>query len=239
MSRLKFISVSVVGLFACLSSALSWPHVRGGELPSTVEQKVGPIKLENEYLVDGLAKLNMQTQGVGFAIEFLPGTPNSPPPPDPRFTTEKDAGTLGKALDWLCDLDPRYTWKLQGRTINIIPRDRFAEPTYLFNRRLSGLTFVDLTNADDSLEKIFKPIVKPSESVISLSSAGSFAKPWTATFEDITVRDALNRVAENLGAGHGWMVYGNDETRIIDFYALLLTKAEADKRRKQNGIASP
>jgi hypothetical protein len=234
MSRFKFIlSMCVIGLVSSTSSS-SRTQVKGADLPDPVEQKVGPIILENEYFVDGLAKLNVQTRGVGFAIEFLGGKTNSPPPADSRFTTERGTGTVGGALDWLCGLDTRYTWKLEGQTVNIIPRERLSDPNYFFNRKLSGLKFVDLRSANDSLDKIFKLVAKPTESVISLSDAGSFSKPWTVTFENTTVRDALNRVAENLGVGHGWMVYGNDETRIINFYDLLLTRAEAEKRKNHN-----
>jgi len=235
MTRFKSIlSMCVIGLLLSSTSSSSQTQVKDSDLPDPVEQKVGPIVLKDEYFIEGLAKLNMQTPGVGFAIEFLPGTTNSAPPPDSRFTTERGAGTVREALDWVCGLDPRYTWKLEGRTINIIPRDRLSDPNYLFNRKLSGLRFVELRKADDSLDKIFKPVARKGESVITLSDAGSFSKPWSVAFENITVRDALDRVAENLGVGHGWMVYGNEETRIINFYDLLLTKAEAEKRKNHN-----
>ena len=68
--------------------------------------------------------------------------------------------------------------------------------------------------------------------MIELSGIGTFPRPWSATFENITVRAALNRVAENLGEGHGWLVTGNEETRLITFYELLLTKAESEKRKQ-------
>jgi hypothetical protein len=236
MTPLKFM-LSFSCLIASLTLNSSHPskgQTQGADLPDSTEQKIGPIILENEYFVDGLAKLNIQSQGVGFAIEFLPGTRNSPPPPDSRFSTERSSGTLKDALDWLCGLDPRYTWKREGRIINIIPRDTLSDPNYLFNRKLSGLRFVDLRHASDTFDKIFKPVSKVNESVISLDDAGSFSKPWTVAFENISVRDALDRVAENLGAGRGWMVYGNNETRIINFYERLLTNAEAERRKSHN-----
>jgi hypothetical protein len=93
---------------------------------------------------------------------------------------------------------------------------------------------VDSTSADDTLQPIFQPVSKPSESVITLNDSGRFLKPWTAEFTNITVRSALNRVAENLGVGHAWMVTGNDEVRIISFYELLLTKSESERRKQQD-----
>lgn len=236
MTRLKFIlSIScLIALLTLNSSHSSKGQTQEADLPDSTEQKIGPIILENEYFVDGLAKLNIQTQGVGFAIEFLPGTRDSPPPPDSRFSTERSSGTVKDALDWLCGLDPRYTWKHEGRIINIIPRDMLSDPNYLFNRKLSSLRFVDLRRANDTLDKIFKPVSKLNESVISLDDAGSFSRPWTVAFENISVRDALDRVAENLGPGHGWMVYGNNETRIINFYERLLTNAEAERQKSHN-----
>lgn len=228
--------VSLVLSIGCLVAALIWPCVprtkpqtEGENSPDLLEQKIGRIVLANEFFVDGLAKINMQAHGVGFSIEFLPG---SPPPPDSRFTADKGPGILKDALDWLCGLDPRYTWKLKKRTVNIIPRDRLSDPKYLFNRKLPALRFVDLRSANDTLDKIFRPVARQGESVISLGDAGSFSKSWTATFENITVRDALDAVAEHLGEGHGWIVYGDDNTRLINFYDLLLTKAEAEKRKR-------
>src|SRR6266849_10601886 len=134
MNYFKFIlSTCVVGLLVSSTFSLTRTQVKDADVPDLVEQKVGPLVLNNEYFVEGLARLNMQTNGIGFAVEFLPGTTTSAPPPDLRFTTENEAGTVKHALDWLCSLDPRYTWKLEGRTINIIPRDRVSDPNYLFN----------------------------------------------------------------------------------------------------------
>jgi len=113
-----------------------------------------------------------------------------------------------------------------------MPREKLNDPKYIFNRRLSKLTFADSASADDTLRTIFQPVSDDGESVIQLSAIGKFPKPWSATFESITVRDALNRVAENLGPGHGWMATGNEKTRLISFYELLLTKAEAEMRKQ-------
>lgn len=233
IQRIKFIFSICCGL-AILNSPTSTAgrgRVQRAELPDPMQQRVGPIILENEYLVEGLAKINLQTTGVGFAIEFLPGTKNSPPPPDPKFRAQLSGGALQEALDWLCSLDPRYTWRRDGQIVNIVPRDKVDDPSYLFNRILSRLTFADSVAADDTLQPIFQPVSKPGESVIQLSGIGRFPKPLSAAFENISVRSALNRVAENLGVGHGWMVSGNNETRIITFYDLLLTKAEAERRK--------
>jgi len=197
-----------------------------------LEQRIEAVNLENEYFIEGLAKLNLQTKGIGFAVEFLPGTKNSAPPPDRRLTAQINNVTVKDALNWLCSLDHRYTWTRDGLTVNVIPRDRLDDPQYLFNRKLSKLAFTDLVNADDTLQTIFRPVSNPAESVIQLSGIGTFPKPWSAKFENITVRAALNRVAENLGVGHGWMVTGNEETRLISFYEQLLTKAESENRKQ-------
>jgi len=199
-----------------------------------LDQRIETVSLDNEYLIEGLAKLNLQTKGVGFSIEFLPGTVNSPPPPDPRFTARINHVTVKEVLDWLCDLDPRYAWRRDGQTVNIVPRDKLNDPNYLFNRKLPKLTFADSVSADDTLQPILQPVSQDGESVVQLSGIGNFSKPWSATFENITVRAALNRVAENLGVGHGWMVTGNDKTRLISFYEQLLTKAESDRRKQSH-----
>jgi hypothetical protein len=228
------LTVCFAGAVGCWSSHAVGNNSQQDETTSPLQQKVGPISLRDEYFAAGLAKLNLQTHGLGFAIEFLAGKPGSPPPPDSKFNAEKGVGTVEDTLKWLCALDPRYTWKVDGRIVNIFPRDSVSDPSYLFNRRLPTLRFTDLISAADSLDKIFKPVAKPNESVITIADAGSFPKPWSVTFENISVREALDRVAENLGAGHGWMVSGNADTRLISFYSRLESNAEAEKQKHRN-----
>ncbi len=197
-----------------------------------LQRKVESLALQGEYFVDGIAKLNSLEKDVGFTIEFLSGTKNSPPHPDPMLTARVADATVRDVLNWLCQLDPRYTWKRDGNMVNFIPRDALRDPNYLFNRILPSLSFVKLLRATDGLEPIFKPICKTGESVISLTDPGNFSKPWSAEFQTISVRDALDRLATQLGPGHGWMVYGNHQTKIISFYSSLMTKAEAERKKK-------
>jgi len=78
--------VCILCCFAAL--ATSTPRLRSTTMqgPSKqnvdpLEQRIDTVSLDNEYFIEGLARLNQKTDGLGFSIEFLPGTMNSPPHP--------------------------------------------------------------------------------------------------------------------------------------------------------------
>lgn len=62
--------------------------------------------------------------------------------------------------------------------------------------------------------------IDPNENLYFLGIGGTqgFAKPWTASFRNITVRQALNRIAEQLGATYGWQIGGTANQRMIMFH---------------------
>jgi hypothetical protein len=229
--KLKALRLTSILFCANLCLALPSGGQKNSDPPAPVSakadllaQRIDSVNLENEYFAQGVAKLNMLTRDVGFTIEFLPGTLTSGPPPDPKLKSSIQNVTLEKALDWLCALDPRYSWKL-ANTVNIFPRNASQDPNYIFNRRIDKLQFIDVGNPNDALGMIFKPVSKAQESVVTQRSMGTLTKPFSATLVDTSVRHALNELAAKLGPGFGWMVFGNGETWIISFHDRLLTKS--------------
>ncbi len=216
MNRSIDFRIGLTAVLVCISFyAAAQTPTRSVDADNPLRQPVQLLELHNEYFAAGVARLNTLTTGVGFSIEF-PATPGtSPPPPDPKFSAEIHQVNLGEALDWLCKLDPRFTWSLDGTTINIFPRE--TEKDYLLNRKIS-IQFTSMVKADDVVSKVITPVSRSGESFISWSSAGSFSKPWTATFQDITVRAALNRIAQQLGPGYGWVVDGSRQVRFYSFH---------------------
>ncbi|MBZ5535675.1 MAG: hypothetical protein LAO31_06935 [Acidobacteriia bacterium] len=183
-----------------------------------LQQPIQELTLKDQYFMDGIVKLDSLASGLGFSVEYILPSPEAPRPVDPRFTAKITAVTLSEALDWLCRLDPRYTWSRDGTTINVFPRASLEEKNYYFTRKLSNLVFRDERNAYHALPKILKPISSPKEAVITWSGVRDYQTPFNASLTNITVREALNRLIQHLSPTEGWMVTGNQEVMLLVVY---------------------
>ncbi len=183
-----------------------------------LQQPIHELSLKNQYFMDGIVKLDTLASGFGFSVEIILPPPQAPQPTNPRFTARTSGVTLAEALDWLCTVDPRYTWSRDGTTINIFPQTSLEEKNYYFTRRLSHLVFRDERNAFDALPKVLTPISSPKEAVLTLKGVRDYQIPLSATLTNITVREALNRLRQHLSPTEGWMVTGNQEVMLFIVY---------------------
>ncbi len=228
-----FEQMALIALFLllslCLANSTRAQNKGAGEDASdALQQNVRVLRLENETFFVGVAKLNSLTRNVGFSVELVPGTPTSAPPPSPSFKEQIQDASLEKALDWLCSLDPRYTWRRDGSTVNIFPRSTLHDQNYFFNRRLSTLVFREVSKPMEAVSSVVRPVSKPNESLVSWQGIEDFPKPWTASLANVSVRQALNRIAQQLGPGYGWLVAGNPQVMIFSFHSQI-------KPKEQNG----
>ena len=213
---LRFSSLSLaLMMLLCVNQARAQKIDRLTEDSSLINQKIGKFALANEGFLVAVARLNSVTSDLGFAIELIQGTLTSGQPPDPKFNAEIQEATLAETLDFLCKLDPRYTWSQDETTINIYPRSTLNDPAYFFNRRVTVIEFHEVRNADDTLSKIVAPVSSPKETFLTWQSVRDYSKPWSAKFTDVTVREALNRVVRHLSPTEGWMVFGNPENLVF------------------------
>jgi hypothetical protein len=63
------------------------------------------------------------------------------------------------------------------------------------------------------------PPPKEQFAVAQMGGSTSYAKPWTATLENLTVRQVMNRAAAQLGPRGGWLFGGSKDFRFFTFYA--------------------
>jgi hypothetical protein len=186
--------------------------------PDLLQQPIQELTLKDQYFMDGIVKLANLASGFGFSLEYILPPPQAPLPTDPKFTDRITGVSLAEALDWLCKLAPRYTWSRDGTTINIFPRASQEEKNYYFTRKLSHLVFRDERNAYDAIEKVLTPISSPKEAVIKWTGVRDYQTPLSATFTNITVREALSRLIQHLPPTEGWMVTGNQEVMLFIIY---------------------
>jgi hypothetical protein len=184
--------------FGCLLAVFILADVAGwGILASqeTPAKKIDPFsrefdvfELRDESIFNGLASIN-QAHQIGFGMEAI--LPRQGPPQkqqDPKFTVRRTNVTVAQLLDWFSELDGRYVWERDGNLGNVYPREVRGDSSYLLNRKLRQLTFLEVPDAEKALFEMRRQLGDPTVHVMLLQVGGSlaFAEPWTATFHDIT-----------------------------------------------------
>jgi len=204
-------------------------------LKEPLKQIVPSLELNQETILDGLAKLNQSTTGLGFSVELPLGQTISAQAPKLRsFEVVLPASTLGSVLDQLCHLDPTFAWQQSGSQINVFPRALEKDTRYLLNRKVEFLEFKYVPDAQAAVFQTVARLPAPKEQIAIMQSgaAVNFARPWTASFRDITVREAFNRIAQQIGTNYGWQFTGAADFRIVTFYARLGTTPRTSEARK-------
>lgn len=145
-----------------------------------------------------------------------------------QFSVNLNNASVKEILDTLCQYDSRYTWSIDGATVNIYPRAAADDPHYLPNLKISKIALTDLRNA----YSVFGPLEKvlpPGEQLGYMGMGGdtNYPTPWTAELEDITVRQLVNRAAEHMGPQSSWVFHGSKSDRFFGFHKGWFRKASA------------
>jgi hypothetical protein len=228
--------VEVMILVAALASALSvgkrlqnaaaQPPGTPQTLQDPIKQAAPPLELNNETILDGLGKLNQSTTGVGYAVEMPLGqTISAKAPALRRFQVVLAPNTLANVLDQLCQLDPTFSWQRVGSEINVFPRALENDKSYLFNRKLELLEIKDAPDAQAAVFQAVAQLPPPREQIAMMQTGASvnFSRTWNASFKDITIREAFDKIAQQIGSNYGWQFTGAADFRIVIFYARLGT----------------
>jgi hypothetical protein len=191
---------------------------------SVLNTAIPDFFLADQTIFDGVSELNSEPVPLAFGFEnVLKVKFDDPPIPDPLIDVTLQDATVKEILDALCKADPRYTWSLDGSTVNIYPRGTNNDPSYLLNRRLEKLEIKNITDISDGLLAIAEQLAPPLEQIAHAQVGGDTTyppQPWTATFEKLTVRQAANRLAGHMGAHSAWFFHGSRDFRAFAFYRL-------------------
>ena len=177
--------------------------------------------LTNQTLFDGLAALRSKRIPLALGFEeILKPKFTDPPSQNPRFSLDLKSKTAAEIVEELCTKDHRYTWSRDGATINVYPRAVIGNQAYLLNRKLSRLDVMDLPDPDHALLAIIRELPPPLEQISSVGIGGdsSYEAPWTMTFQGLTVRQAINRLAAHMGPRSQWVFYGSRDFRSFAFF---------------------
>jgi hypothetical protein len=136
----------------------------------------------------------------------------------PHFSIHLRHKSVREVLDELCKADFRYAWSADGNTINVYPRATANERSYLLNLWIDKISVNDIPDPDQALMPLSR--LFPSQ---QLGYAGpglgdnTYAKPWTAVFDSLTVRQFINRLAEHMGSQTSWVWRGGENERLFTF----------------------
>jgi hypothetical protein len=226
----KRLLISALLIASSLESSLS-AQLQTGHAIDPIEQQIEGTELKNDTILDALAKINERTD-MAISVELqLKANVSDPNPSYRRFTAVIPPGTVGAQINRICELDPKLKWSRYKNTINVYQRTPAnAKDTYFVNRVVPNLTADDATDPKDIIFAALKRLPGPLEQIAFLQSGGEFqfAKPWSVSFANLTVREVLDEAAEHVGSGYGWTLSGADNFRVVQFHAKLLPPTKND-----------
>jgi hypothetical protein len=150
---------------------------------------------------------------------------------DPRFDLRLENKTVRNILDALCASDSRYTWSSDTFTVNVHPRATAADVTYLLNRRLPRLELAGITDIDQGLLAVVHQLPPPEEQVAHVQTGGDSSyplEPWHASFQDLSVRQAMNRLVAHMGQHACWIFHGSRDFRAFTFFRTGFSESPGD-----------
>lgn len=218
-------------LFLALSQ-MALPQQTTVTAADPLQQQLAGLSLNDQDIMDGVAMLS---HTVSFAVSVehpLGATISKPAPPLKALTIDVGPGSIAQILDQLCASDPTFTWMRNRNMVNVLPRALANDRSYLFNRTIDNLSFHEARGASDAVMKMVGQLPGPREqlAVLQVGMSFEFARPWTATLKDITVREALDEIAYQLGPSYGWQLSGAQDFRVVTFHEGLLPKPSHRKR---------
>ncbi|HEV3480880.1 MAG TPA: hypothetical protein VGR97_00975 [Candidatus Acidoferrales bacterium] len=211
----------VLGLLL-ISPATSAQKLSKVGAASPLDTRMPDFTLDDKSILTGVRMLEKESLGIHFGFEeILTHKFSDPKAPYPKITVRLEHPTARDVLDALCAADPRYMWSDDGNATNIYPRATVGDPSYLLNRELEVFQVQDITQIDQGLLAIVRQLPPPVEQVAHVQIGGGSGEyppvPWTAVFNNITVRQALNRLVAHVGPNALWVFYGSQEFREFAF----------------------
>jgi len=189
-------------------------------LTPPLEQRVLHFELSDAILRDGIAELSSKSiEGLHLGVEEVlrEDINDGPRTRSPHFSLRLENKTLREILDALCDADSRYMWSSDGVSINVYPKAVLGNRSYLLNYELERITAIDIPNPDQGLTPLAKLLPNEQIGYAGVGNDPEYAKPWTVTFEHLTVRQYINRIAEHLGPRSSWIWQGSRKERMFTF----------------------
>jgi hypothetical protein len=121
-----------------------------------------------------------------------------------------------------------------GNMVNALPSALAKDPNYVLNRKIDEVTFRDVRQASDAVMNMVGQLPGPREqiAVLQVGVPLNFSEPWSETLKDVTLREVVNKIAQQLGPSYGWQFSGAKDFRMITFHEGLLPKPSRSKPKQ-------
>jgi len=218
-----FFVVALTLLLAAGATARA-PADQETQEPNFLEIRVPEFKLQNETLLDGLWKLTRIPAPFWIGYEDTlrrKGEGMLPAPPGRDLSLSLVNKTYREIFDALCRADSKFTWSADGDTVNVYPRAVVGDPAYLLNRRLAQFELQKATRVEEGLLAVARQLPPPFEQVAVVQFSGDDTyppQPWTISFQQVTVRQVVNRLAAHGGGCGVWTFGGAIDFRRFAFF---------------------
>ena len=216
--------IAVLTLFVVTVLILA-PAMTGGQSDDIgaelVRTRVPKFAVRNGNILDGVAQLSASPTEISFSFEdVLKPTFKVPPLERPRFDVNLENRTISEILDAICHKDGRYTWSRDGLTINVYPQATIGDNRYLMNRRVPRFELKGVKSPGEAVFALVGQLPAPFEQIACAQLGGdtSYPTPWNVSAREVTVRQALNMIARQLGPRGGWVFNGSRDFRTIGFH---------------------
>lgn len=218
---MKMLTVAAFLVFLVFVGNAQQKKTAGTAIPEPLDYKLDKFEITDTNFVDAISELSrFRIEGLHLGLEeVLRERASDSPVPAPRFSLSVHDKTVREILDSLCNSDGRYAWGMDGKTINIYPKATAEDDAYLLNRRLARIAVTSIPDPYEGLTFLDRQLPPPREQLAYAGVGGdpSYAEPWTADFEDITVRRYINRLTEHMGSHTTWLFYGSKQERLFMF----------------------
>lgn len=195
---------------------------QGAVIPAMLpqEQRVQRFAVDGTNFAHAVAELSRSSvRGLHLGVEEIIGERYSDPDAEGvRFSLRLENRTVRETLDALCALDSRYTWSADGSSINVYPRATVGDATYLPNLRIERISLKDAADPFAVLGPLLRQHPEQQIGYAQVGGDPSYAEPWTVTFEHLTVRRLINKVAEHMGPQTSWSWRGIRRERTFSFF---------------------
>lgn len=197
----------------------SFSAIQANSSPPVLDIPISHFELTNGTLFDGLSRLSSEPIPLQLGFEeVLKQHDNDIGNPEPRFSIKLDHATVRAILDSLCSRDSRYVWSTDELIINVYPRAVKDDPSYLLNRKISSIEFDSLIDPYQALTPIARHFPTEQVGYRHLGGDVRYPIPLSVKFDNLTVRQIINRVTAHLGPQGGWTFFGSKQNRWFTFH---------------------
>jgi hypothetical protein len=203
-----------------ISVANAAPNGPNSPRDSNLNVTVARFEVVDGTMLDALAKLSAESIPFAFGFEqILKGKFSDPAPAEVRFSLKMDRKSVRQIVEALCARDHRYTWSRDLDTINIYPRNVINDHDYFLNYKIDRVEVRAAPNPDQALWAIVGKLPGPKRPIgyVQMGGDQSYPEMWTATFQNLTARAAINRISAHMGPRTFWIFFGATDYQAFTF----------------------